>query len=73
MSNYFVLDKTYKNYLDAIGVNGELVFKKVGIPYKSIDNEGISLSKQQYIAFMESMDTFTTDEHILMMSNVDQF
>jgi AraC-like DNA-binding protein len=72
MSIFFVIDKMYKNYLDDIGVNGELVFKKAGIPYKSIDDEGISLTKQQYIAFMESMDTFTTDEHILMVSNVDQ-
>lgn len=36
-----MLDKTYKNYLDAIGINGELVFKRVGIPYKSIDNDEI--------------------------------
>jgi AraC-like DNA-binding protein len=72
MSNFFVVDKMYKNYLDDIGVNGELVFKKAGIPYSGIDENGISLSKQQYIAFMESLDTFTKDEHILRISNVEQ-
>lgn len=72
MSGFFIIDKMYKNYLDDIGVNGELVFKKSGIPYQCLDDQGISINKNQYIAFMENMDKVTTNEHILKISNVDQ-
>lgn len=72
MSHFFVIEGAYKSYLDTAGLNGELIFKKAGIPPKSITDEGVSVTKEQYIALMESMDTYTTDDHILMMSNVDQ-
>lgn len=71
MSNFFVVDKSYKHYLDGIGINGELVFRKAGIPYESIDDEGIALNKAQYISFMESMDAATSNANILKISNVD--
>lgn len=73
MSNFFVVDKTYKTYLGAIGVNDELVFKKAGIPYRGMSNEGVVLDKKQYIAFMKSMDTYTRDEHILIISDASQW
>ncbi|WP_373471160.1 AraC family transcriptional regulator [Carnobacterium alterfunditum] len=72
MGSFFLVDQSYKNFLDSIGVNGERVFKKAGIPYENIDDEGISINKEQYVSFMNSMETVTTNEHILKLSNVEE-
>lgn len=72
MGRFFLVDQSYKNFLDDIGVNGERVFKKAGIPYENIDDDGISINKKQYVSFMNSMEALTTNEHILKLSNVEE-
>lgn len=71
MGNFFFIDQSYKNFLEDIGVNSQEIFKKVGIPWENMNDEGISISKEQYISFMNSMETVTTNEHILGLSNVE--
>lgn len=72
MGSFFLVDQSYKNFLDDIGVNGERVFKKAGIPYESIDDEGISINKEQYVSFMNGLESLMTNEHILKLSNIEE-
>ena len=72
MSSFFTIDNSYKKYLDTLGISGEQIFKKAGIPFKSFGEEGINITKEQYVSFMESMDTYTRDEHILAISDIDE-
>lgn len=71
MGNFFLIDQSYKNFLEDIGVNSQEIFKKVGIPWENMNDEGISINKEQYISFMNTMETVTTNAHILRLSNVE--
>jgi len=66
--SYFINQK-YKAYLDNLGVNGERVFRKAGIPLK-MEKRGLYVGRQQYIDFMNVLAEESTDEMMLLYSNV---
>jgi len=72
MSGFFVLDKAYKAYLDSVGIDGELIFKKAGLSFSGFEGDKIKLNREQYIAFMNSLDKHMCDGDILAISKVDQ-
>lgn len=74
MSGFYYIDKAYKTFLDDNGISGELVFKKAGLSLKSLEFEegGLTLNREQYIAWMESLDELTEDRHILSITSTDQ-
>ncbi|GAA0180178.1 AraC family transcriptional regulator [Clostridium sediminicola] len=72
MSNFYVLENSYKDYIKALGINAELVFKKADIRYKMVNKDGISISIEQYIRFMESLDEVIEDKDIIEHSNIEK-
>lgn len=72
MSNFYVIGKAYGSCLENLGIDSELVFKKAEIPVNSTAEDGIAISKDQYIRFMEAMDQVVTDEQILALGDIDK-
>lgn len=72
MSKYYVLENSYKSYLEYIGINAEWVFKKSEIPYKTANKDGISVSVEQYIKFINTLDEVIEDKFIIEYTNIDR-
>ena len=69
MASYLVSSK-YKDYLDQLGINGERVFRKSGIPLK-IEPRGLYINREQFVKFMTVISEESTDEMILLYSKVE--
>lgn len=72
MSKYYVLENSYKELLDYIGINADWVFKKSEIPYKTANKDGITVSTEQYIKFMNTLDEVVEDKFIIEYTNIDK-
>lgn len=71
MSKFYLLNNKYLEYLKAIGINGELAFKKAEIPIKALSKKDIFISREQYINLMNVLDEITDDKSFLNYSNID--
>ncbi|VDN47150.1 AraC-type DNA-binding protein [Petrocella atlantisensis] len=72
MSKHFVLENSYKLLLESIGINAEWVFKKSEIPYKTAKKDGISISLEQFIKFMNTLDEVIDDKIIIEYTDIDR-
>ncbi len=72
MSNYYLLDETYKTYLESLGLNVKLVFKKSGISINAVNKNGYALTKEQYMLFMNNIGSIMDDQQIIEHSNIDR-
>ncbi|WP_157950013.1 AraC family transcriptional regulator [Vallitalea okinawensis] len=72
MSNFYLVDESYKAHLESLGLNMELIFKKSGIPVNAVDKDGYTISKEQYILLMNNIDRMVDDHQIIEHSNIDR-
>lgn len=71
MSKFYLLDKKYLEYMESIGINGELAFKKANIPIKALSKKDISISREQYINLMNALDEIIDTESLISYSDLE--
>lgn len=71
MSKFYLLDKKYLEYMEYIGINGELAFKKANIPIKALSKKDISISREQYINLMNALDEIIDTESLISYSDLE--
>ncbi|MGL4760966.1 MAG: helix-turn-helix domain-containing protein [Sarcina sp.] len=72
MTRFYSIDKKYFEYIASKGINAELVFKNSGIPIKALDNKNISISREQYIKLMDSLEEVITTHDLLCYSSIEE-
>lgn len=71
MKKAYLISKEYKAYLEAFGISSDELLDVVGIP-KIMTNRGVYISKQQYIHLMKILERESTDNKILMYSDISK-
>lgn len=71
MSRFYLLDKKYLEYLESIGINGELAFKKADIPTKILSKKDIFINREQYINLMNVLDEIIDTESLINYSDIE--
>lgn len=72
MSHFFSIEGYYKDYIKRLGIDFELVMKKAGLVESRFTENGISLSKEEYIALMYSIDEIAGINYALYLGNVEK-
>lgn len=68
MANTFLLGEEYKNYIEALGIDSEKVYKLAGIPLNPV-KEGQYINRTQYINLMNAMDKFADENSLILYTD----
>lgn len=71
MKRAYWIGKEYRLYLESYGISSERVYKIAGLPL-NMEKEGIYISRDQYIRFMEAIDESMDDESMIRYSDISQ-
>lgn len=69
MKRAYWIGKEYKMYLESYGISSERVYKIAGLPLH-MEKEGIYISRDQYIKFMDAIDESIDDETMIKFSDI---
>jgi AraC-like DNA-binding protein len=69
---YYQIDSAFIPYMEQLGINVERLLKKSNIQVHTSPLKGITLTKEQYIAFMKSASEIMTDQQIIEFCNIDK-
>jgi AraC-like DNA-binding protein len=71
VTNAFLLGEEYKNYIEALGMDSEKIYKLAGIPLNPV-KEGQYINRKQYINLMNAMDKFSDEDSIILYTDVSK-
>ncbi|WP_297521873.1 helix-turn-helix transcriptional regulator [uncultured Clostridium sp.] len=72
MTKFYSIDKKYFEYILSKGINAELVFKNANIPIKALDNKNLSISREQYIKLMDSLEAAISTHDLMCYSSIEK-
>lgn len=71
MTRFYSINKKHLEYIESKGVNIESVLRKVNISKRAIDNDGINVTREQYIGLMKVLESTITSYNLLCYSNIE--
>ncbi|WP_297635962.1 helix-turn-helix transcriptional regulator [uncultured Clostridium sp.] len=71
MGKFYSIDNKYIEYIQSKNVNIEVLLKKSNMSPKAIDKNGVSVTREQYINLMNTLDKMITSHNLLCYANVD--
>jgi len=69
--SFFNLESFYREFLDGMNLSLELVLKKADIAPSRFTDDGLTVSKEEYMRVMQSMDEVVPDEYMLTAGQLD--
>ncbi len=71
MNRTYWIGREYKLYLESYGISSERVYKIAGLPY-NMEKDGIHISRDQYIKFMDAIEESMDDDSMIRYSDISQ-